>query len=184
VSNDYVSIDTGGSSFESTQEIDLRIALRDLEERPADGVTADALISRDGRVVTMISLNADGRIPGIYRGRISSLPPGEYEVRIQADGYSDEALQVATGFTVRAPISGELAFTSANRMLLERMSDAAGGRLLEEEEIGDLPELLSAYSDGRIVESETLLWQSYWWFLPIVSLLSLEWMLRRRAGLM
>jgi hypothetical protein len=28
------------------------------------------------------------------------------------------------------------------------------------------------------------LWQSYWWFLSILLLLTMEWLLRRRAGLM
>lgn len=183
-SNDYVAIDTGGSSFESGESVDLRVSLRGLDGRPAEGVTADALISRDGRVVTMISLTADGRIPGIYRGQVSSLPAGDYEVTVQADGYSAEALQVSTQFAMRAPVSAELARTAANRALLEQMADATGGKVLEEEQIAELPGLLSAFSNGRIVETETLLWQSYWWFIPIVGLLSLEWILRRRAGLM
>ncbi len=184
VSNDYVAIDTGGSSFDSGDSVELRVSLKGLDGRPAEGVTADALISRDGRVVTMISLTADGRIPGIYRGQVSSLKAGDYEVTVRADGYSAEALQVSTQFSMRAPVSAELARTSANRALLEQMADATGGQVLEEEQIAELPELLSAYSNGRIVETETLLWQSYWWFVPIVGLLSLEWILRRRAGLM
>ena len=47
-----------------------------------------------------------------------------------------------------------------------------------------LPELLSPLSSGRVVESETLIWQSYWWFAAIVMLLTAEWVLRKRAGLL
>ena len=39
-------------------------------------------------------------------------------------------------------------------------------------------------SEGRVIESDTVLWQSYWWFLPIVALLTIEWIIRKRAGLL
>jgi hypothetical protein len=29
-----------------------------------------------------------------------------------------------------------------------------------------------------------VLWQSWWWFIPIVLLLTLEWILRKRAGML
>jgi hypothetical protein len=36
----------------------------------------------------------------------------------------------------------------------------------------------------EFVESDTVLWQSYWWFVPIVLLLTIEWIIRERAGLL
>jgi hypothetical protein len=61
---------------------------------------------------------------------------------------------------------------------------ASGGMFLREEDISRLPELLSPFSSGRVVESETLIWQSYWWFAAIVMLLTVEWVLRKRGGLL
>ena len=74
--------------------------------------------------------------------------------------------------------------TAANEQLLKQMAVASGGVFLREEDIGRLPELLSPLSSGRVVESETLIWQSYWWFAMIVMLLTVEWVLRKRAGLL
>jgi hypothetical protein len=34
-----------------------------------------------------------------------------------------------------------------------------------------------------VVETETVLWQSYWWFSAVLSLLTIEWILRKRLGL-
>jgi hypothetical protein len=45
-------------------------------------------------------------------------------------------------------------------------------------------ELLAPMTQGRIVETDTVLWQSWWWFLPIVGLLTIEWLLRKRAGML
>ena len=52
------------------------------------------------------------------------------------------------------------------------------------EEIGQLADLLSPLSSGHVIESDTVLWQSYWWFTAIVGLLGVEWTLRKRAGLL
>jgi len=32
-----------------------------------------------------------------------------------------------------------------------------------------------------VVETETVLWQSWWWFGGVILLLALEWALRKRA---
>ncbi|MFT4559350.1 MAG: hypothetical protein ACI92S_004740, partial [Planctomycetaceae bacterium] len=46
------------------------------------------------------------------------------------------------------------------------------------------PELLDPLSSGRVVESSMLIWQSYWWFAAMILLLAVEWILRKRAGLL
>ena len=35
-----------------------------------------------------------------------------------------------------------------------------------------------------MVETETVLWQSWWWFGGVILLLALEWGLRKRVGMM
>jgi hypothetical protein len=35
-----------------------------------------------------------------------------------------------------------------------------------------------------VVEGDTVLWQSYWWFLPIILLLTAEWIIRKRVGML
>ena len=46
-----------------------------------------------------------------------------------------------------------------------------------------LVELLGPASDHREITKEIQLWQSYWWFVPIMLLLTAEWILRRTKGL-
>jgi hypothetical protein len=64
------------------------------------------------------------------------------------------------------------------------MAAAAGGEYLREENVDRLPELLAPMSEGKVIESDTVLWQSFWWFLPIIGLLTVEWIIRKRAGLL
>jgi hypothetical protein len=112
------------------------------------------------------------------------LPEGDYEVSVRAAGYSEAVLKARTNFVVLPSESGEMVETAANEMLLRQMAISSGGRFLREEELNTLPELLNPLSSGRVVESETLIWQSYWWFGAIVLLLTAEWILRKRAGLL
>ena len=71
-----------------------------------------------------------------------------------------------------------------NEALLKQIAEASSGLFLREEDAAMLPELLDPLSSGRVVESDTLLWQSYWWFAAIILLLTVEWALRKRSGLL
>jgi hypothetical protein len=71
-----------------------------------------------------------------------------------------------------------------NEDLLRQISVASGGRYLREENIDQLPDLLAPMRQGKVIESDTVLWQSWWWFVPIMLLLTLEWLLRKRAGML
>ena len=184
VSSQFLSLDTGPVSYRPGQSVEVRIRLQDAAGKPAVSAAVDALVWRGGQVAATVSLQADENVPGIYRGRVTGLPAGDYEVSVQAAGYSSEALAARSSFTVTAETAAELRDGSANEELLRQMAEAGGGQFLREEDLRRLPEILSVYSAGRIIESETLLWQSYWWFLSILLLLTCEWLLRRRAGLM
>ncbi len=184
VSDEFVSIDTGPVSYDFGESVDVRIRLRGVDGKPAVGSTADALFWKNGKIEATVALEADPDIPGIYRGRSQSLSTGEYSVSIRASGMSDSALKARSELIVEGLESGEMTATNANEELLSQMSAASAGVMLREEDVGRLPELLRPFSHGRILESETLIWQSYWWFAAMILLLTIEWVLRKRAGLL
>ena len=64
------------------------------------------------------------------------------------------------------------------------VSLAGNGEYLREEQCDTLIERLAPLSNGQVIESDTVLWQSWWWFLPVVLLLTIEWILRKRFGLL
>lgn len=184
VSDEYLAIDTGPVSYEFGDSVPIRIRLKGRDGKPAVNAIVDALIRKDGRVVSTVSLTADPDVPGIYRGRTEDFPAGAYEVSVRASDYSESVLKARTEFVVLPPESGEMEQTASSATVLQAMAEASGGAFLREEQLALLPELLSPLSSGRVVESDTLIWQSYWWFAAIVTLLTVEWMLRKRAGLL
>ncbi|MCA9146227.1 MAG: VWA domain-containing protein [Planctomycetaceae bacterium] len=183
-SDEFVSVDTGPVSYQNGASPDVRIRLLGLDGKPATDATVDALVWKNGRVVSTIGLTPDADVPGIYRGRSGSLDEGEYEVSVRASGYSQDALKARSQFVVLPVESSELENTASNEALLQQMAAESGGVFLREEQMGKLSALLSPLSNGRVVETDTLLWQSYWWFAAIIFLLTLEWFLRKRAGLL
>ena len=184
VSSEFVSLDSGPPSYAAGQTAEIRVRLHGTDGRPVSDATVDALLWRDGQVVSTVSLAGQESGYGTYAGRTAPLSEGQYEVTVQASGFSNQAMNVRTSFVVLPPASEELQEIACNDGLLREMSLASGGRFLREEQIGQLAELLGPLSTGHVVESDTLLWQSYWWFLAIVGLLTIEWILRKRAGLL
>jgi hypothetical protein len=184
VSSEYLSLDSGLPSYANGRTAEIRARLHGPDGRPVSDAAVDALLWRDGRIVSTVNLAADGAGCGVYRGRTGPLSEGQYEVSVRASGFSDQAMKARTNFVVLAPQSAELNEAACNDDLLREIASASGGQFLREEEIGRLAELLSPLSSGRVVESDTLLWQSYWWFAAIVGLLAAEWTLRKRAGLL
>jgi hypothetical protein len=184
VSDDYVALDAGAASYRSGETAEIRVRLRDAEGRPVMGVMAEALLWQDGRALASVPLSADSARPGTYRGRTEPLAEGRYEVSVRAPGFGEAAARVRTEFVVLPPADRELQQLACHESLLNEMATAAGGRFLREEQIGQLPDLLQPLSSGQVIESDTVLWQSFWWFVPIIVLLTAEWFLRKRAGLL
>ncbi len=184
VSDRFVSLDSGPPSYASGEAAEIRVRLQGVDGRPVSDAVVDALLWQNGQIVSTLTLTPESTGNGIYRGRTAPLAEGEYEVSVRAAGFSGEALKARTSFVVEAPRTGETDQIACNDELLSQMALDSGGQFLREEEIGRLPELLRPLSNGRVVESDTLLWQSPWWFAAIIGLLTVEWMLRKRAGLL
>ncbi|MEZ6041329.1 MAG: VWA domain-containing protein [Planctomycetaceae bacterium] len=183
-SDEYLSIDTGAVSYQSGAPVDIRIRLKNPDGSPATALAPDALLSIGNRIVSEVSLTEDTRVPGVYRGRATGLADGDYEVSVRASGFTQAALKARGRFTVLPVVSGEMTETSANESLLHQMAFVSGGTFLREEQLSELPDRLRPFSHGKIIESETEIWQTYWWFSAIIALLTAEWALRKRAGLL
>ncbi|MEA3212526.1 MAG: hypothetical protein QOE70_5583 [Chthoniobacter sp.] len=184
VRDKFVSLDAGAITYRPGESADLRVRLRDSDNKPVTNASVDAVLYRDGKKVATIRLTPDDNAGGLFRGKTAGLEPGSYEVAIESIAIPSNELKARAEFKVEARETGELTQLSLNEDLLRQMSAASGGQYLREEDIGRLPDLLAPMSQGRIVESDTVLWQSYWWFVPIILLLTLEWIIRKRVGLL
>ena len=187
VSDEFVAIDPGASTYRPGESAALRIRVRDREGKPLDDPKAEveALIWREGKIVATVPMKTDPDSGGLFRGETPALSPGEHQVTVRVDGlFEENELRSKVEFLVREPESPELATLICKEDLLRDVAKLSGGSYLREEQIGRLNDLLKPISSGRLVKKEIALWQSYWWFVPIILLLGLELFLRKRAGML
>ncbi|MBG85330.1 MAG: hypothetical protein CMO80_00305 [Verrucomicrobiales bacterium] len=184
VQDAFVAVDSGDLKYDSGAKAKLRVRLRDeaLKRNPnAEKVQVE--LYRQGQRVSTVELTRDEGGGGIYRGESSALVNGEYETRVKIDKIPDGLIQVKTGFLVGPQSRMELSQLHCNTELLTQVAEESGGKYLPEEELGRLVELLDSMSRGRVLEEQTPLWNSFWWFIPAILLLALEWVIRKRVGL-
>lgn len=184
VSDQFVRLGVDNTTYAPGDSAQVRVRLSDAEGRPVPAATVMAVLWRDGQRVGDVALDADQNAAGLFEGRTAALEPGKYEVTVSVTGQPDDQMQAKTAFYVAPPEVGELAKLSADAELMRQVADAAQGRYLREEQMDRLPQMMAPLNRTRTIETQTALAQSYLWFLPVIGLLSLEWVIRQRRGLM
>jgi von Willebrand factor type A domain len=184
IESEYLSLDSGAASYKPGTAIEIRAALRQQDGSPAQNRKVIAILTRDGQAVTRVNLPTDDVNPGSYNGTVNNLPVGEYQVAIEAEGFTKDGLTAKSRFAVVQPnLSMELLSTTCDAATLQSIGQGTGGSYIHESQLDKLAETLRPLSGGKIVHSTQLIWQSYYWFLAALALLAIEWVLRKRAGL-
>jgi hypothetical protein len=180
--DERLSLETDRFRYPVGGTAEVRVRLRAPLAGPGGQKQWRAVLSREGRRVATVALAAEGGREDLLLGRTAPLEAGSYSVGVEPVSAEGE-LPLRVSFDVGFRAAGELAELSLNESLLKRVAEESGGKYLREEFGGELRELIFPLETGRVVETETVLWQSYWWFSAVLLLLSIEWILRKRLGL-
>jgi len=186
VRDKFIALDTGSVNYRAGESAEIRVRLRDEIGRAIIHGNILALLYCDGQKVSTLTLSAGETSGGAFRGKTAPLAPGRYEVHLDTKNLVPGNSEIFAEFYVQgrgADAAFELGELSCNEGLLMEMAKASGGEYFREEDASKLVKRLEPFSKGRVEESETVLWQSWWWFIPLVCLLTTEWILRKRAGL-
>lgn len=180
--NSSVSIDSGKLEYSPTDTVDIRCRLRQPDGTSAAPARVEAVVTcKDAHVIAIMTPHAS--LPGMYTASTGPFPSGEYRVTIRATEFSTDSLNLSTQFHVVAPVSIELIDTTCDANSLKELAERTGGVYLPESDVGRLSQVIKPFQAGQVIDSDIVLWQSYWWFTPIILLLIAEWILRKRSGL-
>ncbi|MCC9603297.1 hypothetical protein LOC67_22335 [Stieleria sp. JC731] len=182
-SDQFVSLGTDKVEYAAGSAVEVRARLRDGRGNPVSDSTVDAMVMRNGVVIATVPMSVDQPQRGTYRGTILSLPADEYSIRIRASGFDESALLASTPVWINESRSAEMQRMSLDESSLREIASSGGGEYFHESDSGQILDLLKPLSSGTIIETDTVLWQSYFWFCPIILLLAIEWWCRKRAGL-
>jgi uncharacterized membrane protein len=161
--------------------IELRAEVRDRTFTAADA--AEVTLSVDTGMGPPVALTMEP-VPG-ERGVFAAVydPSGSGVFRFSAAASIDGTELGSAQYAVRREVGvGEHFQYQQNRALLERLSEATGGRYFTLADLGNLPETVR-YSEAGIVEREILhLWNMPFAFLLLLLLKGGEWVLRLAWG--
>lgn len=187
VQNEYLQLTTDHSQYTLGDSVVVTARLRDQQGKGVSSgdVQVHCRSQAAGESTTRsVSMQADESIVGLYRAQIESLPIGEYAISLTAAGIPDQSLELTCPISVAGPSNPELQELSCSAALLRELAETTGGAYLPEASGDHLCDLLTALSNAHAVETRTALAESYFWFIPLVLLLALEWWLRKRSGLL
>lgn len=162
----------------------VRLRARFIDERQApvedDGVAV--VLEREGQPNQRVKLQRNATNRGIFEGAVADIMDGKYHAWIAAPAL--EGNVPATDFLVAAP-PGELERVQMDAAELKLAADETRGRFFR---IGDVDRLLDQLPSGRQVPIETLppavLWNRWWLLLTFLGLITSEWILRKRKGML
>lgn len=171
------------------REASVRLALR---VREADfRAMDDALVSFEvsGPDGAKVRLPSEPSLTeaGLFEAEFFPKATGAWRVQASATRAAGENLPALeavkhSGWAWQPEVA-EWARLEPDRAGLQRLAEASGGRLLELDEVDQLPDLLRAIEVPVQEVISQPLWHAPWAFALLLGLLGAEWLLRRKGGL-
>ncbi len=194
--NRFVRYGAKAPIYRHDQEVELAARLG--EEAPALAAASARikLIRKEGdkeETVAAVPLVQDEHRSKQWAGKIKQLPPGQYRLELDIPELRAKLAELPAadktvhGFTVLPPEDGELIDVATNWDLLQALAEQTQGRLFTAEDAEQLPDLLARQVEKKESRREERVWQDepmVWWVLGVLlTLLTIEWVLRKFAGL-
>jgi len=172
-------LSTDRTVYRGGEEIHLAGSLYDSRYQPIDGANVSVSISGDG-LRKDIALEGSGS--GRYTGRISGLPPGDYSFRGTAE-LGGRRLADASGSFIVEPYNVELESTAMDEQLLRQIAERSGGSFHTPGEFGELIGGIKLDRRPHKARYRLDLLRTPWVLVALIALVSLEWTIRRRKGM-
>ena len=141
----------------------------------------EVIVTAPDGSTSQIALNPDDDTPGTYSAYYQPGQEGEFEATLRST--KGEPRETSERFTVYAD-SIESRFVAANPDSLRQISHTTGGETLSLEQLAELPGLTEAFERSARKEAKpTDAWDTMEVFAVLIGLVALEWLARRRTGL-
>jgi hypothetical protein len=180
---EYVEARAEPEAVEAGETVRVVAEVRDSAFVEVNDAFVEAAVTTPTGGSRVVSLDWTVDRDGEYVGTFRAEEEGEYRISIRAvrgeeNLLGEEEVQIRVG-----PSAEEYFDAALRRSLLERLSEATGGRYYDSDEVDRLPEDLQVTGAGVTLTEERDLWDMPVLFLLLVFLVGGEWVLRRRRGL-
>ncbi|MCL4195119.1 MAG: hypothetical protein KJZ87_25500, partial [Thermoguttaceae bacterium] len=168
--------------FSPGQRVEFTAGAQDAQNQPVKDADFTAEVVRpDGSTEPLPLVQGQEQMAGSY---LETLAPGDYTVRVTATRGQTALGTAKTRFLV-SDQDLELDNATADATVLDNLAETTGGKSMAPEELPGLIERLSQQTEMLEIQTETkkTLWDTWPFFFTFVALLSVEWFLRKRWGL-
>jgi uncharacterized membrane protein len=162
--------------------VQLTAQVRDRQFQPAPDAHVTAHVVGPGGVNALVDLRPSEDTPGQYQAEWTAEKPGPYLAEVTAESANHVPLGSDVLTFQREDGMAENFHTEQNRRLLEQLSSETGGRYWNSSDLKNLPRDISYSEAGISVRSTKELWDMPIVFLLLLGLPILEWLLRRKWG--
>lgn len=181
-----VSLSADRSTYEPGEQVGFQARFRNPAEAPAAENGVVVLLQGTYGPARELTLTRRLGRRGIYATNIDDLPPDSYEARIlQPTGTSNDNDRTAqTHFEVRQPPQ-EVATVAVNRKALRAAAEVSGGKFYAMPDVAGLSDELPPPRQQYLVDRPPRqIWNSHAVIALFITVLTSEWWLRRRYGML
>jgi hypothetical protein len=170
--------------FTTQDAVEFTAQVYDDSFQPLDDVQIEVRIRHGNDFIPLI-LNPLGS--GQYQGVYNQLPEGEYKflAKVERNGSplgEDQGTFSIGGFNT------EYLETRMNKQLLQQIAAQTGGRYYESSEVNSLPHDVAGLPNFKPREirrtAEIEIWNSLWMLALVIFIFALEWVIRKRNGML
>lgn len=186
---ELVRLGTDRIVHEPEEPIVVRARLRAKNHAAVATKGAAVVLRRGAEVVLRKKLEPAPGSPGMYEADLGPQPPGaNYQVALEIDDpalpdIAADAKGVTTTVTVAARRSLETAELSADRGTFDGLAQQTHGVVLSPADADSVVAHLGSGSREIVEEQRLPLWHQWPLFVVLLSLVTAEWLLRKKAGL-
>jgi hypothetical protein len=174
--------------FAPDESVRIRATVLDKTLKPDDAAKVTARVrdpfDTDPKTLPMRSLLTG---EGLYAAQFNPTDVGDYAVEVTAEMADGAKISATTTFSVGETLE-EFRDPAQKVELLREIADASGGAYLPADQAGRIPELIERrvrrMKTDRMEYAHKDIWDTPLLFALLVGALTVEWAVRRRAGLM
>jgi hypothetical protein len=162
--------------------VQLSATVRDKQFQLVDDAQVTARVVGPDGVANLIDLTAVPGQRGGFQTEWTAAKPGQYAVEVTAER-AGEVLGSDVVTLERKDGVAENFHTQQNRALLEQLSAATGGRYWRPQDLATLPRDISYSEAGISLRDTKPMWDMPVNFLLLLAMISAQWLLRRKWGI-
>ena len=191
--NDFIRFGVREPVYTPDQEVEILVRLSDKIKKLSLHSMAGARFFRKigpgkEESIALAKLNPHAHIPGELDGSQSNLPPGDYAMELVIPEIEDkltgpDGKKLRTNFKILPPDAGEMLDLSTNWDRMKEIAVRSGGESYSADQAGLIIEKLKNRSLSETHSVDAPLVQSWWTLIPVLILLTMEWVIRRYSGL-